>query len=93
MLLHPCVKRHIIVLHPAAKGVEEEHWVLVTKLEQLLSCIFEHNNMTVVKGVPKLESIDGICTSGYDLIVDLPRCLSVGVKTIIELNVLHKAHI
>jgi hypothetical protein len=73
--------------------MEEKDGVLVTELQQLFSGILKEDNVTVVEGVSELESIDCISTSGHDLVVDLSGGLSVLVKVIVELDILHKSHL
>jgi hypothetical protein len=71
MLLHSSVKRDIVVLAPSSKRVEKEDWVLVSLLHQLLSGVLKEKDVSVVKWVSNLESIDGISASLKSLSIDL----------------------
>jgi len=86
MLLHASGKRDIIILAPAAERVEEEDGVSVASLNELLTCIFEEEHVTVVKGVTDLEAEDGISFALLHLGVNLTGEHSVFIEAIVELD-------
>jgi len=86
MLLHTGVEWHIVILAPATEWVEEEDWVGVTSLLELLTGVLEEENVTIVEWVSNLESVNSIGTSLLDLLRDLTWGISVLVKTIVELD-------
>jgi len=92
MLGHARAERYIIILAPSAEWVEEEHWVLVSLLDQLFTGIGQEEAVTVVEGVTDLEGVDGISTHGDSLIVDLFRGVSVLVHAVVEHDALHEVH-
>ncbi len=49
--------------------------------------------MSVVKRVSKLESIDSISLSQFDLIIDLLGSVSVLIKLIIEHDLSYESHL
>jgi hypothetical protein len=93
MLFHSCVKGNVIILNPTTKRVEEEDWVLISDLEELVSCFLKEEDMTIVEWVSKLESEYGISVSFLDLIVNLFWCLSVLIHTIVEFNLSDESHV
>jgi len=92
VLLHTGVKRNIVVLAPATERVQKKDGVLVAELEELLTGILKKEDVTVVERVSNLEGVDGVGFLGLDLGVDLSGGHSVGVNTIVELNVLNEVH-
>jgi len=92
MLGHARAERYIIILAPSAEGVEEEHGVLVSLLDQLFTGIGQEEAVTVVEGVADLEGVDGISTHGDGLFVDLFRGVSVLVHAVMEQDALHEVH-
>jgi len=92
VLLHTGVKRNIVVLAPATERVQKKDGVLVAELEELLTGILKKEDVTVVERVSNLEGVDGVGFLGLDLFVDLSGGHSVGVNTIVELNVLNEVH-
>lgn len=91
VLLHAGVKRNIVILAPSTERVEEKDWVLVASLDKLLTGILEEENVTIMKGVADLESVNGIGTTSLHLLVDLTGEHSVFVKTIVVLDTLEEA--
>jgi len=91
MLFHSSVKRCIVFLGPSSQWVQEENRVLVTFLEQLLSGVVQQENVTIVKGVSDLESIDDIGVLGFHLVVDFSGGESVLVKAVVELDLVDES--
>ena len=92
MLGHTGVKGHVIVLAPSTKWVEEQDWVLVAELEELLAGVVQEEDVTVVEWVSYLEGIDGVSILCCDLSLDLGWEQSVFVQTIIECYSFGKTH-
>jgi len=92
VLLHSPVKGNIVVLAPSAERVEEKDGVLVSLLDELLTCVLKEEDVTVVERVSDLESVDGISSLGNNLFVDLLRSHSVVVHAVVEINLLDEVH-
>lgn len=93
MLSHSVVQGDVIVFTPSSKGMKEQDWILEAFGEELLACIIEHENVTVVKWVSNLESIDSVSTSIDDGLVHLCGRHSVLIHAIIELDILQEMHL
>ena len=92
MLSHSVVEWDIIILHPTTKWMEEEDWVLVSLLDELLSGVLQQEAMTIMEWVSNLEGVDGISSSLFSNIVDLLWGESVLVHTIVKFDVLGESH-
>lgn len=66
MLGHSGVEWDIIVLAPSAEWVEEEDWVLVAELEELLSSVLKEEDVSIMKGVSDLECVASIGILSFD---------------------------
>ena len=86
MLGHSSVKRNIVILAPSAEWVEEEDWVLVSELDELLSGVLEEEHVSVVEWVSHLEGVAGIGVLGLDEGLDLSWGLSVRIDSVVKLN-------
>jgi hypothetical protein len=86
VLLHSGVEWDVVVFAPSSEGVEQKDGVLVALFQQLLSGVFQKQNVTIVKGISNLESIYSISIFGFDLSADLLRSESVLVEAIIEVD-------
>jgi hypothetical protein len=64
--------------------VQKENWVLESLFEELFSGIGQQKNVSVVKRVSNLKSVDGICISSNCQIINLFGSESVLIKTVIE---------
>jgi hypothetical protein len=93
MLSHSEAKRNVIIFAPTTKWMEKEDWVLEASLKELLSGVFKHKAMTIVKWVSHLESENCISLSLFDCLVDLLWCHSVLVHSVVELNVSQESHL
>lgn len=91
MLEHSCLEWCIIILSPSTKWVKEENWIFESDLEELLSCVIQEKDVTVVKRVSHLESINCISTFSFNLGSYLLRGNSVLIKSIIEFDSLDKS--
>jgi len=92
MLLHSSVEGNVVVLDPTAEGVEEEDGVLVALLEELLSGVFQEENVTIVEGVSQLEGVNGISVSFKDFTVNFSWGQSVLIHAVVELNLSNESH-
>jgi hypothetical protein len=86
VLSHTGVKWHIVVFAPTAKRVQEQDRVLVALLDQLFSGVLEQQHVAVVQRVAHLEAVDGIGTTGGDLLDNFARKVSVVIQAVVVLN-------
>ena len=91
MLCHTSVEWYIIVLAPSTEWVKKEDWILISKLKELLTSVLQEEDVSIVKGVSDLESIDGISILRFDHLLNLSRGLSIIVEAIVECHSLRKA--
>lgn len=84
VLKHPIVGWDIIILDPSSKRVKQQHGVLVTHFQQLLSCVFQEENVAVMQWVSDLESVNSICIPLLGLLSDLLWIEPVLIQTVIE---------
>lgn len=91
VLLHSGIKRYIIIFAPSAEWVEQEDWVLVSLLQQLLPGVLQQEHVPVVQWVSHLESVHSISILGLDLVVDLLWGESVLVEAVLEVDLGHAA--
>lgn len=92
MLMHSCICWDIIILAPATEGMEEEDWVLIAELEELLAGILKQKDVSIVKWVSYLECINCISSLGLNLSVDLSWGKSKVVNAIVEGHSLKEVH-
>jgi len=86
VLLHSPLEWDIIGLGPATEGVEEEDWLLVTALLQLLGGVSHEQSMAIVDWVSELEDKDGISAELFESGSELEWGLSVLVESVVPLD-------
>lgn len=86
VLLHSPLEWDIIGLGPATEGVEEENWLLVTALFQLLGGVSHEQSMAIVDWVSELEDKDGIGAELFESGSELEWGLSVLVESVVPLD-------
>ena len=86
MLLHSPLEWDVIGLSPATEGVEEEDWLLVTALLQLLGGVSHEQSVTIVNWVSELEDKDGIGAELFESRSEFKWRLSVLVESVVPLD-------
>ena len=86
MLLHSPLEWDVIGLGPATEGVEEEDWLLVTALLQLLGGVSHEQSVTIVNWVSELEDKDGIGAELFESGSEFKWRLSVLVESVVPLD-------
>ena len=86
MLLHSPLEWDVIGLGPATEGVEEEDWLLVTALLQLLGGVSHEQSVTIVNWVSELEDKDGIGAELFESRSEFKWRLSVLVESVVPLD-------
>ena len=92
MLVNTGSKRNIIVLAPSTEGMKQKDWVFVSLLDQLLTGVFEEENVPVVEGVANLESVDCISATIFNKFFDFCRSVSVLVHAVVKSDTFGEVH-
>lgn len=92
VLGHTICQGHIIVLAPAAKRVEKQDWVSVSLGNELLTGVFQEQNVAIVERVSDLEGVDDIGVLLDDSGLNLFWGESVLIVAIVEDWSLNEAH-
>ena len=92
VLRHAVGKGNVVILAPATERVEKEDRVPVASFDELLTGILEEEDVTVVEGVPDLESVDDIGVLLIDLGLDLGGGHPESIVAVVEHGPGDEAH-
>ena len=73
--------------------MEKQDGVPVALFEELFSGVFQEKDMSIVKGVPHLESVHDIGISLFDLLANLAGGQSVAIHIIVEFDLRNESHL
>eukprot|EP00048_Salpingoeca_helianthica_P016651 m.233462 g.233462 ORF g.233462 m.233462 type:complete len:612 (+) comp19158_c0_seq1:183-2018(+) len=83
MLSHAHGQRHVVVLGPAAEGVQQQQRLLESALQQHLVCVLHEEGVTVVDGIAQLKGKDSIGTALGELGPKLVGSEAVVVQAVV----------